>query len=136
MRAGTVAHFAAATPPTGWLVCTGAAVPRSLYGALFLAIGTTYGAGDGSTTFNLPDLRGEFLRGLDSGRGVDTGRAIGTAQADGIRSHNHALGLGLGESSLSPGPPTIQGAGSATTQNTGGAETRPRNVAMLPCIRF
>jgi microcystin-dependent protein len=51
----------------GWLKCNGAAVSRSTYAVLFAAIGTLYGAGDGTTTFNLPDYRGEFLRGLDDG---------------------------------------------------------------------
>ena len=80
IKAGTVAHFAANSAPAGWLKANGAAISRSAYAGLFAAIGTTYGAGDGSSTFNVPDLRGEFLRGLDDGRGVDSGRGIGTAQ--------------------------------------------------------
>jgi hypothetical protein len=78
--AGAVMHFAQATAPNGWLVCNGQAVSRTTYAALFTAIGTTYGAGDGSTTFSLPDLRGEFIRGADVGRGVDAGRVVGSAQ--------------------------------------------------------
>lgn len=161
VRAGTVAHFAAATPPTGWLACTGAAVPRSLYGALFLAIGTTYGAGDGSTTFNLPDLRGEFLRGHDAGRGVDIGRGIGTSQTDQIQNiigelgfHGGGIGTALASTSGAfttsvPQPNQFHanspaaGADSVavTTFNAGnvvraGTETRPRNIAMLACIKF
>jgi prepilin-type N-terminal cleavage/methylation domain-containing protein len=66
--------------PSGWLLCDGHAVLRTTYPALFSAIGTTYGAGDGSTTFNLPDLRGEFIRGFDNGRGVDSGRTLGSWQ--------------------------------------------------------
>ncbi|MCK9131735.1 phage tail protein [Haemophilus influenzae] len=64
---GEVAFFARTTPPSGWLKANGAAVSRTTYAALFAAIGTTFGAGDGSSTFNLPDLRGEFVRGLDDG---------------------------------------------------------------------
>ena len=60
---GTVAYIAASSAPGGWLKCNGAAVSRTTYAALFAAIGTTFGAGDGSTTFKLPDLRGEFVRG-------------------------------------------------------------------------
>jgi microcystin-dependent protein len=60
---GMVCHFGNTTPPTGWLQCNGAAVSRATYAALFTAIGTVYGSGDGSTTFNLPDARGMFLRG-------------------------------------------------------------------------
>ncbi|EGV38464.1 phage tail protein [Neisseria weaveri] len=77
---GMVAYFAGANPPPGWLKANGAAVSRTTYAALFAAIGTTYGAGDGRTTFNLPDLRGEFVRGLDDGRGIDSGRALGSRQ--------------------------------------------------------
>ena len=68
---GMIASFAMNSPPTGWLECDGSAVSRTTYADLFGAIGTTYGVGDGSTTFTLPDLRGEFLRGWDHDRGVD-----------------------------------------------------------------
>lgn len=77
---GTVLPFAGTTAPNGWLLCSGQLVSRTTYSTLFGIIGTTYGAGDGSTTFNLPDLRGEFIRGLDSGRGLDAGRALGSQQ--------------------------------------------------------
>jgi hypothetical protein len=79
---GTVLFVAMNTAPSGYLKANGAAVSRSTYAALFAAIGTTFGAGNGSTTFNLPDLRGEFPRGWDDGRGVDSGRAFGSAQLD------------------------------------------------------
>jgi microcystin-dependent protein len=86
---GEIATFAMSTAPTGWLECDGALISRTLYPALFTAIGTTYGAGDGSTTFGKPDFRGEFLRGWDDGRGVDSGRTIGSAQAQALISHTH-----------------------------------------------
>lgn len=78
---GAVQAFARPSAPTGWLKCNGAAISRTTYNKLFAAIGTAFGVGDGSTTFNLPDMRGEFPRGLDDGRGVDAGRALGTKQA-------------------------------------------------------
>jgi phage-related tail fiber protein len=87
--AGMVAHFAMLAPPTGWLKANGALVSRTAYATLFAAIGTTFGAGDGSTTFALPDLRGEFLRGLDDGRGVDPGRLLGTFESSQNLSHSH-----------------------------------------------
>lgn len=83
---GSVYTFAGADVPTGWLKCNGALLSRTTYAALFAVIGTTYGAGDGSTTFALPDLRGEFVRGFDDARGVDTGRALGSKQGDAIRN--------------------------------------------------
>ena len=90
---GAVLYFAGRTAPAGWLKANGAAVSRTAYAALFAAIGTTYGAGDGRSTFNLPDLRGEFLRGWDDGRGVDTGRGFGSAQAHALQSHQHGLAM-------------------------------------------
>lgn len=58
--AGFISAFAGSTAPTGWLVCDGSAISRTNYADLFTAIGTTYGTGDGSTTFNLPDLNGKL----------------------------------------------------------------------------
>ena len=86
---GAVFCVAVATIPTGYLECNGAAVNRTTYAALFSFIGTQYGAGNGSTTFNLPDLRGEFVRGFDNGRGVDSGRGIGSSQGGQNLSHDH-----------------------------------------------
>ena len=86
---GSVFCMAVATVPTGYLECNGAAVSRTTYSALFAIIGTTYGTGNGSSTFNLPDLRGEFVRGFDNGRGVDSGRSINDPQTSANKSHNH-----------------------------------------------
>ena len=86
---GAVFCVAVATIPTGYLECNGAAVNRTTYAALFSFIGTQYGAGNGSTTFNLPDLRGEFIRGFDNGKGVDSGRSIGSNQSGQNLSHDH-----------------------------------------------
>lgn len=63
LPAGVVVPYGGTAAPTGWLSCDGAAVSRTVYAPLFAAIGTTYGVGDGSTTFNLPDLRGRFPLG-------------------------------------------------------------------------
>ena len=90
---GAVLYFSGRTAPAGWLKANGAAVSRTAYAALFAAIGTTYGAGDGRSTFNLPDLRGEFIRGWDDGRGVDTPRPMGSAQAHALQSHQHGLAV-------------------------------------------
>ena len=86
---GQCAHFAQATPPPGWLKRNGAAVSRVTYADLFAEIGVIYGAGDGSTTFNLPDARGLVDRGLDEGRGLDAGRGLGTFQDQDNKSHSH-----------------------------------------------
>lgn len=84
---GTVAATARATAPTGWLLCDGAAVSRTTYAALFAAIGTAYGTGDGTTTFNLPDLRGRVAVGLKAGETeFDT-----LAETGGSRTHTHTL---------------------------------------------
>ena len=137
--AGTVIYTARTTAPTGYLKANGAAVSRTTFAALFSAIGTTYGAGNGSTTFNLPELRGEFVRGWDDGRGLDTGRTIGSVQAQAIQSHNHSgvVGVGVnGSVTVTGGIIGVQSDGVNTSiGNTGGAETRPRNIALLACIK-
>ncbi|WP_299949065.1 phage tail protein [uncultured Ruegeria sp.] len=137
---GALMPFAMSTAPTGWLECDGSAVSRTTYAALFTAIGTTYGTGDGSTTFNLPDYRGEFIRGWDNGRGVDSGRTIGSAQADELEAHTHDIFVSneTTGSSVSAGPRLVGSTTSnadQTSGSTGGSETRPRNVAAMICIK-
>ena len=99
---GAVFCLAVSAVPADYLECNGAAVSRTTYAALFAVISTTYGAGNGSTTFNLPDLRGEFVRGWDHGRGVDSGRAIANSQGDQNEAHTHGNGS-LSGSTNNPG---------------------------------
>ncbi len=136
IKPGTVAFFAASTAPAGWLKCNGAAVSRATYAALFSAIGTTYGAGDGATTFNVPDDRGEFIRCWDDSRGVDAGRVFGSAQADAFKSHTHPMGDGIGSGASTGGLNYGNGGVVGNTGAAGSTETRPRNVARLSCIKF
>lgn len=102
---GTIIAFGGTTIPTGWLLCDGTEVSRTTYSALFTAMGVSWGGGNGSSTFNLPDLRGRFLRGRDGGAGndpeaaartalfpgtgVSTGDNIGSYQADAFQGHIH-----------------------------------------------
>ncbi len=101
---GALFAFPTDTPPTGYLACEGQAVSRAAYADLFAVIGTNYGAGNGSTTFNLPDYRGQFLRGWNNGAGVDldansrtdrgdgtTGDVVGSKQVAQTRAHAHAV---------------------------------------------
>lgn len=207
---GLFGLFATPTPPAGWLRMNGAALSRLTYSNLYAAIGTMYGAPD-SSTFAIPDVRGEFIRCLDDGRGVDPGRGIGNWQGASFQSHwhggtalfvgDHAHGasawtdvqgwhghavvdnghlhpLGFGVISDQPGggPPwaSIGGNPSAYRYQTaaatanigiagdglhahnvgvsigaagghqhaiqtdwqGGTETRPRNIALLACIKY
>tara|TARA_A100001515_G_scaffold116870_1_gene98734 strand:- start:135 stop:1274 length:1140 start_codon:yes stop_codon:yes gene_type:complete len=97
---GAVFCVAVASVPTGYLECNGAAVSRTTYAALFAFIGTSYGAGNGSSTFNLPDLRGEFIRGFDNGRGVDSGRSVASSQGSQNDSHNHSVSITTSTTSL------------------------------------
>jgi len=90
MPTGSVISFAGSTAPSEWLLCAGQAVSRTTYSGLFNVIGTTYGSGDGSTTFNIPDLRGRTTAGLDNMNGTDAGRldwanTLGTA--GGLQTH-------------------------------------------------
>ena len=133
---GAVEYFAGATAPVGWLVCNGATISRSTYSDLFAAIGTTYGAGNGSTTFKLPDLRGEFIRGWDGGRGVDAGRVIGSSQSQQVGGHTHTWEtFGQGSGGITYG--TKQGVtGNSNVANQTTLENRPRNLALLPIIKI
>ena len=159
---GAVLYFAGQTAPAGWLKANGAAVSRTAYAALFAAIGTTYGAGDGSTTFNLPDLRGEFMRGWDDGRGIDHGRAFGSAQGDAIRNISGSIDAGSDQTRQLFDDVKASGAFSVSKRSwkrwTGdsndgysvpaafdfdasrvvptAAENRPRNIALLACIKI
>jgi len=135
--AGTVIYHAANTAPTNFIKANGAAISRTTYADLFAAIGTTFGTGDGSSTFNVPDLRGEFPRGWDDGRGIDTSRNFGSSQADELKAHTHTFSTHY---NTGAGGVPLQGTssptGTVTTSSTGGSETRPRNVALLACIKY
>ncbi|MCG9078930.1 phage tail protein [Laribacter hongkongensis] len=148
---GFVGSFAMAGAPTGWLKANGAAVSRAAYSRLFAVIGTTFGAGDGSTTFSLPDLRGEFVRGWDDKRGVDNSRVFGSAQADALQGHGHellypytgAIGGDLGTSvQTAVTAQVLRNRAAAITDLSGfgaaraSSETRGRNVALLACIKY
>lgn len=150
--AGSVFWFGKSTAPTGYLKANGAAVSRTTYADLFTAIGTTFGTGNGSTTFNLPDLRGQFLRGWDDGRGIDSGRGFGSVQLDALQNHGHDLlypytgAYGPGNLNTALETQLVNGilrnyATDLKENGTGGTprvstETRPRNVALLACIKF
>lgn len=146
---GAVIWVAQNSAPSGYLKANGAAISRTTYSDLYAAIGTTFGSGDGSTTFDLPDLRGEFIRGWDDSRGIDSGRSFGSWQDHEIDSHNHLSGSNGDETSVNWNPygydgtvrwdgPSSGGAvGDAHySSSTGGSETRPRNVALLACIKY
>jgi microcystin-dependent protein len=140
------------TPPNGTLECDGSAISRTVYADLFEVIGTSYGDGDTSTTFNIPDYRGEFLRGLDNGRGLDpnastrtdrgdgtVGDFVGTNQASEFESHSH--GVFTVDDTGQNGGSTISNNDSTpdqtiTTTTAGGAETRPTNINVMYCIAF
>lgn len=160
--AGQIIFCASTAIPAGYLECNGATISRTSYATLFAAIGSTYGAGDGATTFQIPDLRGEFVRGADRGRGVDSGRAVGSAQGDAIRNitgsfHvnengvNRAVGVvagavgafrpgGADGAVLQPSGTQISGKGivdmdvSRVVPTAG--ENRPRSVALVPVIKY
>lgn len=142
--------------PAGWFFCDGSAVSRITYSTLFDTIGTYWGEGDGSSTFNLPDLRGEFLRGIDEGKGVDADRLFASSQSEDLGQHDHSSV----DSSLSQSYRLINtfdaggqaywsfaretiGFGTVYTifENLGrtssvGSESRPRNISISYCIKY
>lgn len=131
---GTVTFFAASAPPSGYLECNGSVISTSTYAALFAVIGYTFGS---VGIFRVPDLRGLFPRGWDHGSGVDPGRAFGSLQTDAFRAHSHTFPVKSSDTSAA-----FAADGSGTTSNTistdstGGTETRPINLALLPCIKY
>jgi hypothetical protein len=148
--AGAVFHFATSTAPSGYLKANGDTIPNGTgtvqgitanFSALYAILGSTYGAAG-----KLPDLRGEFIRGWTDGRsGADAGRTFGSTQADDFKSHNHQTSIdglqveisgSLGQAwSMGPGN-RPQNSTSFSMYDNGGTETRPRNVALLACIKY
>lgn len=147
---GMVAAFAMNSAPEGWLIANGSAVSRVTYARLFSRVGTLYGAGDGTSTFNLPDARGVVLRGADLGSGRDSGRVFGSYQADAVKTINLEF---LGTTG-SPGVNTVfavengksgiytsginqpDGSTSPAFQMTGAVENRVKNISILNCIKY
>jgi microcystin-dependent protein len=154
---GTVVAFMGGNAPPGWLLCDGSLVSRTTYANLFAVIGTSIGSGDGSTTFNLPDMRGVFLRGMNGSRsdsfadpddnatlrvnafsGGNTGNALGSYQLDQFASHTHGYQYEpnvngfSGEGTSAPRSPY----GTAQTSAAGGNETRPKNVYVNYIIKY
>jgi len=160
--AGSIFTFASTTVPSGYLECNGAAVSRSTYATLFAAISTTFGVGDGSATFNLPDLRGQFVRGwANNATGTgDDGRSFGSSQADQNKTHGHTASVtDPGHKHVTKGHGTQDDGGSNLTGSTsggssstsmndantgisvsvasdGGAEVRVKNIALMYVIKF
>lgn len=139
---GKIETIASTTVPSGHLECDGSAISRTTYVDLFNNIGTSWGVGDGSTTFNIPDLRGEFIRGWDNGKGTDSGRAFASGQLDELKSHNHTTIITRMDDSVYSGVQGIvdgdntNGTGTYTSSNSGGNETRPRNFALMYIIKY
>lgn len=146
---GTVISFAGSIAPTGYMICDGRSLAVSSYPALYAAIGDAWG-GDGGTNFNLPDLRGQFLRGKDTGQGIDpdaatrtalnsggnSGDAVGSYQADEFKSHRHdtysnAAGV-LTDHTGTFWVSQING----QTEPAGGNESRPKNAYVLYVIKY
>ena len=138
---GTVSWFAASAAPIGYLECNGAIISQVIHPELYAVIGTKFNkGGEGVGNFRLPDLRGEFIRGWDNGRIINPGRVFGSNESEELKSHCHTIrsdnnndngitGV-LGGNGTNPA-----GFFAGRIGETGGIETRPRNVALLPCIK-
>lgn len=145
---GTILPYGGATAPSGgWLIANGTAISRTEYANLFAAIGCNFGCPD-SSRFNLPDLRGTFLRGVDAGSGRDpsaasrtalapggnTGNAVGSFQSDMVGNHNHYNVSVIGHD----GGPGISSslAGYSPSGSGLGSETRPKNVYVNFIVKY
>lgn len=152
LPAGAVQPFAMNVAPSGWLAANGSAVSRTTYAALFAAIGTTYGSGDGSTTFTLPDLRGYFIRGTGTNSDGSTAGTFGAKQEPSWKSFYMWNAYGpattydhgpvyMNKYLTNPGnvSPLFGGGWSSPAARMGlywdNSEIRPANVALLYCIK-
>lgn len=138
---GLIAFFPMDSVPTGWLKCNGASLNTITYAALFAKIGYTYGGS--ANSFLLPDLRGEFIRCYDDGRGVDSGRVLGSFQDASAITNIVFQGaylqssLNLDRTEFFQNTVSNNGAGTAGYTRDGSYWFfRPRNIALLPCIKY
>ena len=131
---GAVVCFGKSSLPSGFIFCDGSAVSRTTYADLFTAIGTSFGSGDGSTTFNVPDLRGRVPAGKDnmggtsanrltsavsgSTLGASGGSQVHTLSTSEMASHNHTVTIS-GQNQVSGGHARLGGTGSTSSKSTG-----------------
>lgn len=151
MPTASIMPFAGAAAPTGFLLCQGQAISRTTYATLFTAlggVGSPFGLGDGSTTFNVPDLRGIFIRGAGAqtiGAETYTG-TLGTKQNDNLQSHSHTMPYGINPLGVAQNfdntaparvPRVSNNAVTATPTDAAGTgtETYPANIAMNYIIK-
>lgn len=141
---GAIIPFPALTIPLGWVACNGQELNKTISANedLFNVLGYAYGGS--ADLFRVPDLRGYFIRGWDDNRGIDPGRALGSNQEDILKSHTHSFvwGQNAGTASASTAGSTVSNFNFKADitgdhiENTGGTETRPKNVAMIHCIKL
>jgi phage-related tail fiber protein len=136
---GAVLAFPTGIVAPGYLELDGSVQSIATYPDLAAYLGTTYNKGnEGAGNFRLPESRGEFLRGWDHGRGADLGRAVGSYQADELKTHTHQISAPTSIAASGGSTGVILAAGGTlnwSTTNTGGLETRPRNLAVMWCIK-
>jgi len=132
---GSISLYGGATAPTGWLLCDGSAVSRTTYAELFAVVGTTYGVGDGSTTFNVPSLSGKVPVGLDStdtdfdALGETGGTKTHTLTESEVPSHNHNAATNAHSSSISGDSSTTYTGSSLTNANAAAQNNTGNNSA-------
>lgn len=152
LPSGAIQDFAMNVAPAGWLVCDGTAYSRTTYASLFAAVGTTWGVGDGSTTFNVPDFRGTMRKTWDNGAGIDPARVFASFQNDTLPVHNHTQNAhthtvtdpghfhgyqspgGAGQSTTTV-PTGVTNANTTAVNNAISAGIATKNYAILTCIR-
>jgi microcystin-dependent protein len=150
---GSILPYGAGTNPNGFLICDGSAISRSTYASLYAVIGTVWGVGDGSTTFNIPDLQGIFLRGVGShgslqdANGTAFSGTLGSYQNDNFQSHVHFLQniavTGSAAGSYSIGAGAFAAINHTTPLSDGingtprtGVETNPANAGINYIIKY
>lgn len=159
---GAMVEYVGTSAPTGWLMCDGTAVDRTTYSALFAVMGSAFGPGDGSSTFNLPEMRGLFARGRDAGKGLDpdsasrtnrgvsganTGDAVGSYQVNAMATHNHGMSGYSNKYCAGPGAPAtdVEGGSDYSTSSSknqlfnysgSNTQTNPKNVYFNYIVKY
>lgn len=141
---GGIMMFTVSGVPTGWLECDGRILSINDYKVLYDVIGQNYktlNTFDTISGFQIPDMRGLFVRGWDNTKGVDSGRSLGSTQDDLLKNHTHSTDLVRGYLQSNANTNTPEGVwGGGTTGSVdgglGGSETRPKNIALIYCIKI
>lgn len=139
---GSIIMYPVSAIPAGWFECRGQEISKTAYADLWNLLGTRYGTASNTNNFKLPDLRGEFVRGWDNSRLVDVGRVLGSTQTGSLSLPPFFVTSVRPDDATTTSPLSVYAPAQSNpnypfvAQSFSGSETRPRNVAMVFCIKY